>query len=369
LNLLTVKHCSFNPGDRGVNVSGSVRKALDLCLFQRRKGLSASMLNLFLNCPLAFYYQEVARLKPVGEIMEDDDPLVTGELLHKVFSAYYAPTLGRVLRRQEQSHTELINCFRRVLRESSIPDTFPQDALIWLRRKTPVQLHKYLEQQPEETRIIALEAEADAEIRIPDGTEFNLTGRLDRIDERILAPVDIVNADAAQDNGLETWTRPGLAALIVLDYKTGKVLPPRDGFWNDSQLWKDIKTALKKSGESDPELFSRVADGLNTNIQLPMYLYLLRHGRLKTQGNNVRSGIVPAKNVVNAAWVELRDEGKECFLLPEMLAPDETEEILDLKIPALLAFILGSMKNSREFAPRRNGHCAYCPYAPLCVAA
>jgi hypothetical protein len=369
LNLLTVKACSFNPEDRGLSVTGSVREALDLYLSPGGRALSAGTLNLFLSCPLAFYYQEIARLKPVGEIMEDDDPVETGELLHQVFARYYAPKLGRVLSRQEQSHTELLDCFRRVMRESAIPDTFPQDALVWLRRKTPGQLRKYLEQQPERTRIIALEADADAVIRIGEDTEFKLNGRLDRIDERTVAEAEIIRADETLEERLETKTRPDQTGLIVLDYKTGKVLPPQSGFWNDSLLWKNIKSALKQPGENDPELFPRIADGLNNNIQLPLYLFLLRHGRLKIPGGNARGNITHTKNVLNAAWVELRDEGKERFLLPETLTTDETAEILDQKIPALLAFVLGSIKNSREFMPRRNGHCGYCPYAALCTTA
>jgi RecB family exonuclease len=330
------------------------------------KGISAGKLNRFLTCPLSFYYQEIARLHPVDAVMEDDDPVETGELLHKVFHAYYSPKLGGILNRREQSHTELINCFRQVMRQSSIPDTFPQDALVWLRQKAPVQLRKYLDEQPEQTRVIALEAEAEARITV-GGSQFKLAGRLDRIDERAITNNEIIFTDCLNAGERESGEEGRLTGLIILDYKTGKVSPPQADFWSDAGLWKNIREALAQPGQSRPGLLSDIADGLNNNIQLPLYLFLLRHGQLKAQQHNTGGDIARQGDIYNAAWVELRDSGKEYPLLPETLSQNERTEILERKIPELLAFILSGIKNSRAFEARRNGHCAYCPYAELCL--
>ncbi|MDR1241678.1 MAG: PD-(D/E)XK nuclease family protein [Deltaproteobacteria bacterium] len=365
LHLLTSDAGAFSPQDRVITINGAIRDAVNATLKNDGKGLSAGKLNCFLTCPLSFYYQEIARLRPVNAVMEDDDPIETGDLLHKVFQAYYSPKLGCILNKREQSHTELIHCFRQVMRQSSIPDTFPQDALVWLRQKAPFQLRKYLDEQPEQTRVIALEAEAEAGITVDGYAQFKLAGRLDRIDERVVATNEVIFTDGLNAGQRESGEEDKLAGLIVLDYKTGKISPPQADFWSDAGLWKNIREALAQPGQSRPELLSDIADGLNGNIQLPLYLFLLRHGRLKGQqdtgGNIARSG-----NIYNAAWVELRDSGKEHPLLPETLSQNERTEILDRNIPDLLAFILSGIKNSRTFEARRNGHCAYCPYADLC---
>ncbi|MDR2825797.1 MAG: PD-(D/E)XK nuclease family protein [Deltaproteobacteria bacterium] len=355
LHLLTSDSGVFTPTDRSVTVTEPIRKLLQLCLLNSGKGLSSGKLNCFLTCPLSFYYQEIVRFQPLDEVTEDGDPLETGKLLHEILAAYYTPKLGRIFTKNEQSHSELVNCIEDILQNSSIQDSFPPDARLWLRERIPFQLRKYLDRQPEQTRVIALEVEANAVISLADGTEFKLTGRLDRIDERI-------NTEATDQ---EAEANVNCNELLILDYKSGKIYAPQVDFWTDSTLWSNIQAALDMPGENPPELLSDIAERLNSNIQLPLYLFLLRHGQLKKQHENICKNFEQAGKLCNAAWVDLRDEGKERLLLEEM-RQEEVTEILDKKIPDLLTFILLSIKNSQSFTARRGDHCGYCPYAALC---
>jgi CRISPR/Cas system-associated exonuclease Cas4 (RecB family) len=355
LHLLTSDSGAFNPADRSVRVTEPIRNLLNLRTLNNGRGLSAGKLNSFLTCPLSFYYKEVAGFKPVEEVTEDDDPLETGKLLHEVLAAYYTPKLGRIFTKNEQSRRELLNCFEDIFQKSSIADSFPADARLWLRERIPFQLRKYLDQQPEQTRVVALEVEANARISHADGTEFKLTGILDRMDERIIS-------DAAAQ---ETEAKVNCNELVILDYKSGKINPPQADFWTDSILWSNVQAALKMPEENRPELLAEIAERLNSNIQLPVYLFLLRHGQLRKQHDHICKDFEQGKKLCNAAWVDLRDEGKERLLLQE-LSQEEMTEILDKKIPDLLTFILLSIKNSQSFTVRRGAHCGYCPYAALC---
>ncbi|MDL2306516.1 PD-(D/E)XK nuclease family protein [Desulfovibrio sp. OttesenSCG-928-C06] len=343
------------------------------------KALSASKINYFLTCPLTFYLQELARLKPLDEVLEGDDPGETGQLLHDSFSRFYGKKLGQLLQNQEQEWPELARDFRLTMDENQIIADFPQDAQAALRRITPLRLERYLGNQPGNVKILALETEANARLTLPDGSVLDLTGRLDRLDERPFPQLESVELDpdgetASAPAGRQSFELPE-KGLVILDYKTGKISPPVKGFWTDDVLWASIFSELEnmKAGaecgsptsREQQELMRLVAEQLNRNIQLPLYLYLLRHGRLDRAKGAVCDEPFDTRLVMNAAWIELRDKGEERYLLGEEELFD-LPDILDNKLPALLGFILQYMKSAACLEPERGEHCAYCAYASLC---
>jgi hypothetical protein len=192
---------------------------------------------------------------------------------------------------------------------------------IVLERAGRERLRRYLASAPA-TRIVGLEEQGSAGFRL-DGAAVLLSGRIDRIDER--------------DGG-----------LVVLDYKTGSFTVPDQDSWLHAPLWDRL---LAWGGDADgdpvPELHERFG-----SLQLPLYLAMLRAGK--------RPG------AANAAYVELRGDGKEHWLFPDEIAPEERDGILDDKVPALVSFILRHMRDAAMFAPQPSGACDYCPYPAVC---
>lgn len=330
------------------------------------KAVSAGKINAFMTCPLAFYYRELASLQPVRDVADGEDPAETGEFLHEVFYGHYSPKLGTDLRKNEQPHAELNSLFRRRLAESRLLESFPQDALAGLRALAPLRLGRYLNEQPELTRIVALETTARAELALPGGRRVTLLGRLDRIDERLFPGAETVFAEHGELAAAEApQTAVDKTGLVILDYKSGRVAPPSPGFWSSSAIWQDVFQAVADPGQEHGELAAALAEELNGNVQLPLYLFLLRHGRLDPEAGQILPDLTCTRSVRNAAWVDLGGDGRERPLLPEDLDEGALADILDRKIPALLSFLLNAMSTA-SFTAREGKHCAYCAYAGLC---
>lgn len=306
---------------------------------------SATALNMLLTCPAQFYYAELARLKELEEVTEQEDPGGAGELLHQVLRDFYAPRLGQELERRAISRTELVNMFERTLQASPLATALPQDALAMLRVAAPIRLERYLANQPPRTRILALEATAQADLRTegPSGAIFHFTGRLDRIDER-----------SFEDDS---------KGLLVLDYKTGRILPPQD-FWLDDLYWQEM-TRQADNGVSSL-FFNTFAEKL-INVQLPLYLYLVEYGEV-TAGEEgaVSDQLYGSQAVYNAAWVALRANGEEHSLFPDIYSVEDRELILGERLPHLLQFMMAYLEQCDAFGPKPGGQCAYCPFFSMC---
>ena len=361
-------------------LEGQARRLMDSYLADGNRPLSASKINTFLTCPLSFYLQELARLKPLNEVAEGDDPSETGQLLHESFSRFYGRRLGQKLESQEREWPELVSDFRQAMSENQVIADFPQDAQAALRRITPLRLQNYLGNQPDSVKVLALESEVDAELAMPDGSVFRLTGRLDRLDERPFPQLQSVELEQDGESFAEasgTRFETPEKGLVILDYKTGKLHHPAKGFWRNHALWNQIFAAFgNRAGENNrPDaqkswnerraLMREIAGQLNRNIQLPLYMYLLRHGRLDRAKGLVCDARFDTKDVMNAVWIELRDKGQEHYMLDEEDLLD-LPCILDEKLPALLGFILQHMKDAPALESERGDHCAYCPYESIC---
>jgi CRISPR/Cas system-associated exonuclease Cas4 (RecB family) len=53
------------------------------------KSLTPSALNMYMDCPVKFYFQQVAGLRELDEVNEEIDPSVFGNLLHRVLELLY----------------------------------------------------------------------------------------------------------------------------------------------------------------------------------------------------------------------------------------------------------------------------------------
>lgn len=144
---------------------------------------------------------------------EDDDPAAVGVLLHNVLRDFYAPAVGKTVRRDAQSGDPELAVPRRKSLARPVPHgprrlgleaALPPESAAMLSVTGPERLGLFLRAQPEQTEVLSLEEEYDAEIRV-GGRIRRLTGNLDRVDwARTGRP-----PEGAIDEG-----------AVILDYKT-----------------------------------------------------------------------------------------------------------------------------------------------------
>ena len=309
--------------------------------------LSATRLDAYLTCPLRYYYERLCAIAPIDEVNEDDDPAAVGVLLHNVLRDFYAPAVGKTVRRDAQSgdpelpfldEKALRALFRTALGASGLEAALPPESAAMLSVTGPERLGMFLRDQPEQTEVLSLEEEYDAEIRV-GGRVRRLTGNLDRVDWR-----EQEDPEGALDEG-----------AVILDYKTGRIKALRPDIWADDAFWDalDPEKAAEAASEPDPEhdFLPIMAQRIPT-VQLLYYCYLY--------------GQATGKPVLDAAFVALGEDGGERPLFGKGMTIEERERALSL-IPRLIGFILLHMELCPEFRPREGAHCRWCSWRNVCI--
>lgn len=297
-----------------------------------RAPLSATRLDVYLQCPLRFAWQYLCRLAPLQEINESDDPAAVGICIHNTLRALFEPYLHKEVRRGDISPQTGRARFYEALEAADLRRLLPPDSCLMLEAAVPLRLERFLARQPERAIILALEQKLLADLHLA-GRNYAFAGTVDRLDRR---------------DGL----------LHVLDYKTGRI-PRHDGsLWTDRGFFQRAEAVLAlEPGHSEAylgqldRLFTELRERL-PSLQLPCYISMVRAKGLGSPGD--------------AALVELREEGAEVPLFGG-LAEDELASALGY-CDLALALTLRHLENAPEFAPQPKRHCAWCPYAGLCKA-
>lgn len=324
---LTVTPCPVRPMPRerrGLLQTPPLRQRMKTVL---EAGLSPTRLDTYLTCPLRFAFAYLCRLHPLEEVNEGDDPAAVGQLIHQVLQETYAPYLDRTVHVGDISPDQLGARFVAALEASPLRHQLPPDSYFMLELAGSLRLRRYLERQPETMHIVALERCLRAHVDRRERT-YVLRGTLDRIDRR-------------------------KGALHVLDYKTGGIVRPKATIWEDTDFWQRMELWTPRSATCNgAELLAETAEHL-PSVQLPCYLLLCSQAKLGP--------------VRDAAWVHLRENGEEIFLLGEDMEEMLRDAVLSIRIPALLGFIIQHMETTEEFSPRAGQHCGWCPYTTLCL--
>jgi hypothetical protein len=291
-----------------------------------RNGLSATLLDEYLRCPLAFAWKRLGRLREREEVNEGDDPIAVGDCLHKTLCELYRPYLGKTARRGDIAEEDARDCLLAAMEAADLRRRLPPAGCLMLETAGPLKLAAFLKNQPEETEIVALEKELTATARAA-GRDYALRGIIDRLDRR---------------GGL----------LHVLDYKTGSVRPPDKDFWGDKEFF--VKAAAASSG--DVSFGDEILETLRTrlfSLQLPLYVVLLCGG-----------GGDP-EEIGDAAFVDLKRDGREVSLFAGIDNADDRVAAVD-DCALLLSAVLHHLANTTAFTARPGRYCAYCSYGGLC---
>ncbi|MSS27690.1 PD-(D/E)XK nuclease family protein [Desulfovibrio sp. PG-178-WT-4] len=305
--------------ERRAGLDAAVQKLL-------REPLSATRLDVYLQCPLRFAWQYLCRLAPQREINEGDDPAAVGICIHNTLRALYEPYLHKEVRRGDISMETVRARFYEALEAADLRRLLPADSCLMLETAAPLRLERFLAQQPESTLILALEEKLTADLAL-NGRSYAFTGTLDRLDRRD-------------------------GQLHVLDYKTGGIKRHDGGLWTDAPFFQKVALACAPEQDASPEaLFEELRERL-PSLQLPCYLSMLMAGKMGNPGD--------------AALVELKEDGAEIPLFGGLADEDLAEALgyCDLS----LALVLRHLESAPHFAARPDRHCAWCPYAGLCAA-
>jgi ATP-dependent helicase/nuclease subunit B len=289
-------------------------------------GLSASLFNTYLLCPLKFYYQYLLGLRPATAVAEDVDSAALGEIIHQTLEQYFSPYRKRQYRKAADTDADrLISIFRRLFTASPMYRCLAPEKRFFLEYVAAYRLQGYLLQMPEATFIEALEQEYRLLLPLAPG-QFTFYGKVDRIDRR---------------GGVR----------VILDYKTGRVEAFAKGNFENRILPFPIPKELDYEG-------LKAVKGAIKDLQLPLYCLLVAEGDSEQLGS------------ILSAYVELGRGGKESYFIPG----DRIDRLraassawFSRSFPALLAFLIDHMVEAPYFFPATDEDaCRFCEYEAVC---
>jgi len=289
-------------------------------------GLSASLLNTYLLCPLKFYYHYLLALRPTTTVVEDVDSAELGKIVHRTLEDYFALYRKKPYRKAEDTNTErLIAILQGHFRGSPMYRGLAPERRFFLEHAAAYRLKSYLSQVPEPTFIEAVEEERF--LALPVGShQYSFYGKVDRVDRR---------------DGYR----------IVLDYKTGRI----ENFAK-SHFEKRLLT-FSLPGELDREGLKAVK-GVIKDLQLPLYVLLVASGNEEEIARTL------------PAYVDLGKGGEEVYFVPrdrlDKLPEAYTSWFMGT-FPALLAYVVDHMIGAPLFYPATEEEaCRFCEYEPVC---
>ncbi|MDO5484667.1 MAG: PD-(D/E)XK nuclease family protein, partial [Desulfovibrionaceae bacterium] len=145
---------SFTVEAKSIARTPALDKAIRTLL---QKPLSASRLDVYLQCPLAFALRYLCRINAPQEVCEGDDPAAVGICLHDTLRLLYEPWIHREVHRGDIGIKEIRACFARVMETADLQRLLPADSCLMLESSAPLRLLNFLQAQPETTTILALE--------------------------------------------------------------------------------------------------------------------------------------------------------------------------------------------------------------------
>ncbi|MFQ5903524.1 MAG: PD-(D/E)XK nuclease family protein, partial [Candidatus Binatia bacterium] len=289
-------------------------------------GLSASLLNTYLLCPLKFYYHYLLGLRPTITVAEDVDSAELGKIVHRTLEDYFALYRKKTYRKAEDNNAErLITILQGHFRGSAMYRSLAPEKRFFLEHTAAYRLKGYLSQVPEATFIDALEEEYH--LALPVGSHhYCFYGKVDRIDRR------------------EGYR-------FVLDYKTGRI----ENFAKSHFEKRLLPFSLP--GELDREGLKAVK-GVIKDLQLPLYVLLVASGN---EGEITKT--LPA-------YVDLGRGGEEVYFVTRERLDGLREAYISWfmgAFPGLLAYVIDHMIGAPLFYPATEEEaCRFCEYEPVC---
>jgi ATP-dependent helicase/nuclease subunit B len=294
------------------------------------KGFSASSLNSYRNCPLKFYYAEIAGIKEPEDVEDTIDPAVLGSAVHEALNNLYKPFIDKPLTAgnlssMEKWVEEAVNkAFEKKFKGSDI--TYGKNLLLVSVAKLMVK--RFLKYEAEEVdelvksgkscTVTFLEQFVETGITIPyqnKDLNIKLKGFIDRVDK------------------MDGWWK-------IIDYKTGTTEPKQVKI----KEWDDLS----------------VNPDLNIGFQLLMYGFLLSR---RFRNPIISSAGIVSLKMINTGFMAVNAPGEE----PGKLSASLNEAVIKRFEEVLVSVLQDVYDLSKPFAQTNDLKvCSRCPYLNLC---
>ncbi|MFA5405658.1 MAG: PD-(D/E)XK nuclease family protein [Ignavibacteria bacterium] len=283
---------------------------------------SPSKIREYINCPLQFYFKNIAKIKEVEEVEDSFSSLLIGNVLHKIFEDIYLPYKEKIVKEKDINDIEkLVKENYDSILESAVCSCKSEYVLKKFNGKNNLfkdivfkLLMRVLENEKVQVPFKILDIEKDINCifsitKENKNIEIKINGRIDRIDEK---------------DGV----------IRIIDYKTGSY---------------DLKKFdEKKSYDYFEKLISN--PDYKDNFQAFFYGYFYSKSY---EEKKINVGIYPVKKMQNGI-----DNLKEKYI--------EKEEF-ELFENSLKKLFLEIYNQEIAFVQVKDEkRCAYCPYSGLC---
>jgi ATP-dependent helicase/nuclease subunit B len=286
-------------------------------------GFSPSALGSYINCPLQFYLQKVARLQEADHVEETLEVNTMGTIIHAALEELYSPFINRAMTPGDikkigfDVKTVLMKKFKEEFKGGNIES----GKNLLLTRVAERMINnflsaekKWMEKNPDKIlTIIKLEEKLQASLMIPSregNLEVLIKGFADRIDK--------------------TGN-----TIRIIDYKTGKVEA------------SDLRIIHPECITEDPKM--------SKAFQLLCYTWLYKQEN--DNGHEIEPGIFSFRNL--SAGILTLDCNQSSGLSPKEIADSFEDQLKEL--------LLRIMEPSIDFTQTDNpDNCKYCPFTVLC---
>jgi len=293
---------------------GSVNKNLKTIALLDNLTFSASSLNLYLKCPMQFYYKYILGLSEKEDLLDELESKEVGNFIHKLLEDTFIRFIFKPLNIDSEFKKMFFDEFDKRF-ENEFRHRMKSDAFM-IEQIMRFRLEKFLknEKQRKIENIEGLEADIKKEIKLSGKRSSILFKcRIDRIDR--------INQDIMQ----------------VIDYKTG----------NSDAVPAGLKTLEKALDNPNRKVIKKALK----SFQLPMYLHCVERDYkdffVTAALYNLRT--LKIDEFPKYREYEHKDSIMQCCL--EMLS-FIIDEIYDLNIPFE--------------ADKSDDSCKYCPFSSLC---
>lgn len=289
-------------------------------------GFSPTALNVFIRCPLKFYYQEIMRLSEAETIEETIEAKTMGTAVHQVFEEVFNEYTGRfadpgsLTAKLAKTEQLLLEAFSQHYKDGDLD--FGKNHLVF--KASLFLVNQFIRHEAEllknsgnptgALKIIALESNFGHQVQCEvEGNPMNvkIKGKTDRIDE---------------------WE----GIIRIIDYKTGNV--------------------------SASELNLKSWDKLITDPKMSKAFQLLLYAWLYYRNHSGHSGKIESGNFtlrkISAGFMKVKLPGNAEI-------DDETMNIFEENLKALLEQILNPLVPFTQTADPEN--CTYCPFTAICT--
>jgi ATP-dependent helicase/DNAse subunit B len=169
-----------------------VTKTSDVAEYLREFAFSATSLDMYLKCPVRFYYAYVLKLKEKEEIAEPMNKKDIGTFVHAILEEYFKKWTGRRIRAEDLDANVLDAIVERRFNEEYGRDPAGSAYLMKLQVKRhmrefildyQIPVIRAVEEKGGELHIQTLEQRIRVERSI-GGTSFKLAAKVDRVEKR-----------------------------------------------------------------------------------------------------------------------------------------------------------------------------------------